>query len=242
MDIKGRTVIVTGAGTGIGRVLAIEFARNGANVVCCGRREEPLKETAALVEKEGTKALAMSTDITVLKQVQQLVKATIDKFGQIDILFNNAGSFRSIAGIWELDPDVWWKDVTINLLGTMLITREVLPHMMARDEGIVISMGGGRPTGGSGYACGKAGLIQLSELLTKELKKEGSNVLAFTAPGTGLVRTEMTEYQANSEAGRKWIPSTAESFRTGDLRQPEEAAIAVMKMIRIARPDLNGMV
>ena len=239
MDIKNRTAIVTGSGSGIGRALALAFAREGACVVCCARRKERLDETVQLIQQEGGEGLAVATDVTDRAAVQRLVRAALERFDTIDVLFNNAGSFQSIAGVHEVDPDLWWHDVTVNLLGCLLTTREVLPHMMARDEGIIINMNGGRPVGGTGYACGKAGLMELTRVLAEELKMANSNVMAFTA-GPGLVRTEMTELQANSEAGRKWIPSTRESFEAGRTRQPEDIARTTIELVRLAKPEWSG--
>jgi len=240
MDLRGRTAIVTGASSGIGRALALEFARHGVRVVCGARRAEGLQETVGLIEKEGGEGIGVPTDVTRRDQVQRMVETALDRFGSIDVLFNNAGSFASIAGVWEVSPELWWHDVTVNLLGALLCIREVLPHMMARDEGIIINMDGGRPTGGTGYACGKAGLMELSRVLIEELKAVGSCVVVFNA-GPGLVRTEMTEFQANTEAGRRWIPSTKQSFDAGNVRAPEEIARATIKAVSIARPGLTGL-
>ncbi len=239
MKLENKTVIVTGSGSGIGRALALEFAKNKAKVVCCGRRKERLDETVSLIEQVGGTGLAISTDITQKQQVRNLVKQTLERFGSIDVLFNNAGSFQSIAGVYEADPDIWWTDVTVNLYGNFLMIRYVLPHMLESDEGIIINMNGGRPVGGTGYACGKAGLMELTRILSEELKMLNSNVMVFAA-GPGLVKTEMTQLQADTEAGRKWVPSTKESFETGRTRQPEEIARATIKLIEIARPSLSG--
>ncbi len=239
MKLEGKTVIVTGSGSGIGRALAVEFAKNQAKVVCCGRRKERLDETVALIEQAGGTGLAIATDITQKHQVQNLVSITLEKFDSIDVLFNNAGSFQSIAGVHEADPDIWWRDVTVNLYGSFLMIRYVLPCMLERNEGIIINMNGGRPVGGSGYACGKAGLMELTRILCEELKILKSDVMIFGA-GPGLVKTEMTQLQADTEAGRKWIPSTKEAFETGKTRQPEEIAVATIKLISIAKPSLSG--
>ena len=239
MELDGRTVIVTGSGSGIGRALAIEFARNGAKAVCCARRKERIEETVALIESEGGTGLAIPTDLTQPNQVKRMVKAAQERLGPIDVLFNNAGRFESIAGVHEVDREDWWQDVTVNLYGSLLTTREVLPQMISRDEGIIINMNGGRPVGGSGYGCGKAGLMELTRILAEELKMMGSSVMVFSA-GPGLVRTEMTELQANTEAGRKWIPSTRESFESGRVRQPEEVARATIRLVEAARPEWSG--
>ena len=239
MEIQSRTAIVTGSGSGIGRGLALEFARNQARVVCCGRRPQRLEETVELIENEGGVGLAVPTDITASDQVENLVEIALDQFGTIDILFNNAGSFQSIAGVHEVDPELWWQDVKINLYGSLLVLRAVLPHMISRDQGIIINMNGGRPAGGTGYACGKAGLMELTRILAEELEGQKSSVMVFGA-GPGLVRTEMTELQANSAAGRRWLPSTREKFDAGNLRQPEEIARATVTMIQIATPAASG--
>lgn len=239
MDLAKSTAIITGAGSGIGRALAIEFARNGAAVVCCGRRSAPLHETVAQIEGAGGRALAVPTDITQRGQVRSLVDAALGRFGAIDVLFNNAGSFQSIAGVHEVEPDLWWQDVTINLYGSLLMIREVLPHMMGRDRGIIINMNGGRPVGGTGYACGKAGLMELTRILAEELKLAKSSVIVLGA-GPGLVRTDMTELQASTESGRRWIPSTKECFEAGKLRKPEEIARTTVRMVGLAKPEWSG--
>jgi len=168
-----------------------------------------------------------------------MVETARGLFGPIDVLFNNAGRFASIAGVHEVEPANWWQDVTVNLYGSLLTIRAVLPEMLERDEGIVINMNGGRPVGGSGYACGKAGLMELTRVLAAELKMMGSSVMVFGA-GPGLVRTEMTELQADTEAGRKWIPSTKASFDAGRTRRPEEIACATVRLVEAAKPEWSG--
>ena len=245
MELNDRTAIVTGSGRGVGRALALEFARQGADVVCCARREHEIRETVALLEKEGGSGLAVPADVTKKDQVENMVAETMDRFGRIDVLFNNAGSFWAIGSVWEVDPDTWWHDVTVNLRGPMLCCRAVLPHMMARDEGIIVNMSGGGAggpmPGGTGYSCSKAALLRLTDGLAKELEGEGSSVLVL-GMGPGLVRTEMTEFQANSPEGLKWLPSTRESFEKGRDRPPEDCARATVELIRIACPELNGRV
>ena len=239
MQLQESTVIVTGAGSGIGRALALEFARNGAQVVCCGRRKGLLDETVGLIEKAQGVALAVPADITQRDQVKSLVDATLSRFGTVEVLFNNAGSFHSIAGVHEVDPELWWRDVTVNLYGSLLMIRKVLPHMMDANRGIIINMQGGRPVGGSGYACGKAGLTELTRLMVEELRMADSSVMVLMA-APGLVHTEMAELQANTEAGRRWIPSTAEALEAGEARAPEEIARATIKMIELAKPQWAG--
>lgn len=239
MDLKDKTVIVTGSGSGIGRALAVAFARAGSTVVVCGRRKKRLDMTVQMIEAEGAKGLAVEADVTRADDVKRLVETVLKQCGSIDVLFNNAGSFRSIAGVFEVDPELWWQDVTVNLLGPLLTMRMVMPHMMKRDQGIIINMNGGRPVGGTGYAAGKAGLMELTRLAAEELFQEESSVMVFGA-GPGLVRTEMTALQAETEAGQQWIPSTKENFDAGTVRKPEDIAEKTVELCRIARPELSG--
>jgi len=245
MDLKGRTAIVTGSGRGIGRAIALEFARQGANVVCCARREAEVRETAMLAEKEGGSALAVPTDVSKKSQVDRLVQATLKVYGGVDVLFNNAAAFRALGGLWEVDRDVWWSDVTTNVLGPMLCAQAVLPHMMKRDEGVVINMNGGGSVvplpGGSGYGSSKACLMRLTETWAKELERVGSHVYVI-AIGPGFVRTETTELQMTDPKGVEWIPSSKEAILKGETRPPEDCAKATVWMLKVLCPEMNGRI
>ena len=240
MDLKGKVVIVTGAGSGVGRALALEFGRNGACVVVAARRQERIRETSAAIEAEGGKALAIQTDVTDSAQVEHMVSHTLTTFDRIDILFNNAGSFAALGAVWEVDPDVWWNDVTVNLRGTMLCCRSVLPHMLKRDSGIVINMSGGNQLpGGTGYSCSKVGIVRFTELLARELEHRRSSVLAFVM-GPGFVHTEMTDLQIRTAKGQEWLPASKDAVEHGQDRPPEDCARSTMTLIRVACPELNG--
>lgn len=240
MDLKDKVVIITGAGSGVGRALALEFGARGARVVCAARRSDRIQETAATIEANGGAALAVHADVTDIVQVEHMVSQALDAFGQIDVLFNNTGSFGAIGAVWEVDPELWWHDVTVNLRGTMLCCRAVLPHMLKRDSGILINMAGGNQIpGGTGYSCSKVGVARFTELLAKELKHEGSSVLAFLM-GPGFVRTQMTEFQIQTPEGQKWLPSSKDAVEQGNDRPPEDCARASVKLIHVACPELSG--
>lgn len=239
MELRNSVIVITGAGSGIGRALALTFGREGANVVCCGRRLERLQAVVAEIEAFGGQGLAVAVDITEGEEVKHAVAQVYEKYGHIDVLFNNAGSFNCIGALHEVDPEDWWNDVTINLKGSMLMMQQVLPDMMKRDSGVIINMNGGRTVGGSGYAAGKAGVMEMAKVCSNELKQLGSNVILLGA-GPGLVQTEMTELQANSEAGRKWIPSTIESIESGDLRSPFDIANKTIEVLKAVVPEWSG--
>ena len=240
MDIQEKVVIVTGAGSGVGRALALEFGRNGARVVAAARRHDRISETAAAIEAEGGTAIAVKTDVTDIGQVEHMVSRSLDAFGQIDVIFNNAGSFAALGAVWEVDPDLWWNDVTVNLRGTMLCCRAVLPSMLQRNSGIIINMtGGNQIPGGTGYSCSKVAVTRFTELLAKELKHKETSVPAFTM-GPGFVLTEMTDFQIQEPAGLEWLPSSKEAVAQGRDRPAEDCALATMELIRVACPELSG--
>lgn len=243
--LAGKTVIVTGGGRGIGRAIALECAAQGAGVVVCARCGSEIEETVALITQGGGDALAVPTDVTRREPVETMVNAALKRFGSVDVLVNNAGSFRSIGGLWEVDPDQWWEDVTVNLLGPMLCSRAVLPHMMARNSGVIININGGGSTGplpgGSGYGCSKAALLRLTDTLAGELERAGSAVFVC-ALGPGFVKTEMTKYQADTPQGRQWIPGSAKSLQEGRDASPFDCARAVVTLVEIACPELNGRI
>ncbi len=246
MDLAGKTAIVTGAGSGIGRELARAFAREGANVVCCGRTASRLDESVALIEAEGGTAVALPTDVTDWSQVQRMAAHVLDRFGQIDLLFNNAGSFGFVGPVWEADPQVWWADVTVNLYGSMLCCRAVLPHMIERDTGVLINMdggggAGGPNVGGSAYGCSKAALVRFSEGLARELERIGSSVLVFCM-NPGFVRTAMTESLISTPQGRAWQPHVSRTMGSDREMPPDACARATLRLLRIAGPDLSGRV
>ncbi len=246
MELEGRTAIVTGAGGGIGRALAVEFACAGARVVCAGRTESKVQETLHHINAEGGKGLALRVDVTDWAQVQQMVNHVLERFGGIDLLFNNAGSFRWVGPVWEADPEVWWYDVTVNLLGSMLCCRAVLPHMMERNCGIIINMDGGGGSngpnpGGSAYGCSKAALLRFTESLAREFELAGSSVLVFCMM-PGFVRTTMTEYLIAKPERERWQRHVRGLIGSEVELPPEACAKATIRLLEIASSELNGRI
>ena len=225
MTLAGRTAVVTGAGRGIGREIAIALGAAGASVVAVARSQAEIGPVAAAIVAAGGTARAETADILDAGSVASCLEGV----GEIDLLVNNAGSFVGIGPVWEVEPADWWRDIEVNLRGTFNACRAALGGMRARGRGRIVNMvGGGTATpfpNGSGYGTSKAGLMRLTESLDAELA--GSGVLAF-AMDPGLVRTAMTEHQLQSEAGRRWLPRIATMFDEGvDLPPTRAAALAV---------------
>jgi NAD(P)-dependent dehydrogenase (short-subunit alcohol dehydrogenase family) len=244
MDLLGKTALVTGAGSGIGRELARGFGRAGMRVVCTGRNLAGLRKTVELIGQEQGEALATTADVTDKASVASLVDSTLAAYGSIDLLFANAGSFRSIGPVWQSDPDLWWQDVTTNLRGTMLCCRAVLRPMMERNEGVIITMDGGGGAdgvnlGGSGYGASKAAIVRFTEGLARELDQAGSKVMTFCI-NPGFVRTSMTEGIASHPEGRAWQGFVGTWLSEGRNIPPDSCAKATLRLLSVARLELSG--
>ena len=242
MNLENRVAIITGAGRGIGRALAVEFARNGVSVVCCARTEEDIRETAAIIENGNGVCLPIQTDVSDKDQVNSMVEQTIQHFGHIDILFNNAARLPVINGLWEVDPDMWWDELAVNLRGPMLCSHAVLPHMMNRNEGVIINMSGGSSIPGrTSYSCSKVALDRLTALLAKELRAVKSDVMVL-GMGPGLVKTRRTLVEAQSPQGIKWNPATKAQFEAGRDRPPQDCARATIKLLNELDLESSGKI
>ncbi len=213
MKLAGEVAVVTGAGRGIGRAIALAQAGEGAKVALLARTAAEIEAVAEQIAAEGGVARAFAVDIVDLDLVTKTFAAIEGELGPVSLITNNAGAFAAIGPIWTVEPEAWWRDVETNVRGTFNCCRAVIPAMMARSHGRIINMaGGGTATSfpsGSGYATSKAGLLRFTECVSDTLT--GSGVLMF-AMDPGLVQTAMTEYQLKSEAGRTHLPNIPRLF------------------------------
>jgi len=225
MKLEGEVSIVTGAGRGIGREIALTHAREGAKVALLARTPVEIEATAAAIGAAGGTAIALPVDMLDLDAVKKAFAAAEAKLGAPSVLVNNAAVFKSIGPIWDVDPDEWWRDVETNIRGTFNGCRAVVEGMMARKRGRIINMAGGGAGGsfphGSGYATGKTGIVRFTECFSDTLK--GSGVLAFVMD-PGLVRTSMTEFQLTSRSGQTYLPNIQDLFDKGIAVPPTLAA------------------
>lgn len=234
--LRAQVAIITGAGRGIGREIALTLARQGARVAVLSRTAAEIDETATLIAAEGGEALALPVDLVDLGAVEATFARITSILGPVDLLVNNHGSFRGFGPVWEVDPSEWWSDVEINLRGSFHTCRVVAPQMQARGRGRIVNLVGGGTGGsfphGSGYAASKAGLMRFTECLNDTL---GGAVRAF-ALDPGLVRTAMTELQLTSPAGQAWLPGIQALFDEG-VNVPPSRAAGVVAAIASGRFD-----
>lgn len=180
-DMRGSVAIVTGAGRGLGRALAVELASRGAQVVLAGRRPEPLVALADEVAALGGAALAVPADLTEAEDRSELVSQTLRAFGGIDILVNNAGIGR-VTRFTDEDPS---RVVETNLLAPIALTREVVPHMIDRRRGHVLTVASLAVAGlpfAVDYSASKAGLVAFSTAIREELRETGVSA-TVVSPG-----------------------------------------------------------
>lgn len=178
-----QVAIVTGGGRGFGRAIAETLASLGANVVIASRNAPELDDVAMAIKKQGGKALAQTADVADERQVQELVLAAERWVGPASILVNNAGVLDPIGPLAETNGSSWLRNIAINVGGTYLVTRAVLPGMLDRDYGRIVNISSGAAdrasAGWSAYCAAKAAVDQLTRVLALELDGTGITVSAF---------------------------------------------------------------
>jgi 3-oxoacyl-[acyl-carrier protein] reductase len=192
-DLKNKNALITGAGKGIGKAIAIALAKEGVNVILVARTQSDLDEVATEVNKLGAQSVALAADVSDIDSVNKAVAEALDKFKTIDILINNAG-IAAFGKILEMEPQAWERIIQVNLMGTYYTTRAVLPNMIARQTGDIINISSTAGLKGnastSAYSASKFAVLGLTESLMQEVRKHNIRVTALT-PST--VATEMAK-------------------------------------------------
>ena len=226
--LAGRVAIVTGAGRGIGRAIALRYSREGAIVVLAARTSAQIDEAAAEIESTGGRALAIQCDVSSERDVDHLVEAAAQRFGRIDILVNNAAVNLPPTDLTEVDLSVWRNVIDVNLTGAFICTRAVLPHMKRIGSGVVLilsSVGGRRGAAGRGpYRASKAALINFTETIGAEGAEYGVRAVCLCPGG---VDTDMMR-EIGMAGGR-------------ELMKPEQVADVATYAVSDEAATLNGV-
>jgi 3-oxoacyl-[acyl-carrier protein] reductase len=227
ISLAGKTALVTGGGTGIGRAIALEFAKNGATVVVnYNASKEAAEEVVAEIEAIGGKALALQADLIKEDQVEKLVKETVAFAGTIDILVNNAGTLVKRCPIDQMDLELYQYIMDVNVTSTFLMCKHVIPIMKAQQGGKIINMSSVAAHNGGGngaviYATSKAAVTTFTKGLAKELAPY--NILVNSiAPG--VITTRFHDQYTSAEARENF----RKSIPLGREGAPEEVAGAAM--------------
>lgn len=227
--LEGKTAIITGAASGIGRATAVLFAREGANLVLADVDERGLQETLGLVKKEGGQGIARRTDVGVEEEVKGLVDLALKTYAQVDILCSNAGIGGTLQGPEDQDADEWSRVFQVNVMGAVFGTKHVARHMQERRSGSIVntaSVAGIRSgAGGNAYSASKAALINFTQTAACDL---GGYNVRVNAVCPGLIETGMTKpvFDYARETGKEHkLGYRCELRRYG---RPEEVANAIL--------------
>jgi 3-oxoacyl-[acyl-carrier protein] reductase len=222
-SLTGKTALVTGAGKGIGRAIAVAMAQEGVHVALLARTESQLREVAQEIEALGVKAVVLAADIADRASVEAAVSKAQGELGDLDILINNAG-IGTFAKLVDMDPAEWEKIIQVNLLGTYYATRAVLPQMIARETGDIINIASTAGQRGaattSAYSASKFAILGLTESLMQEVRKHNIRVSALT-PST--VATELA------------INNKLTDGNPDKVMQPEDLAEFIISQLKLNR-------
>jgi 3-oxoacyl-[acyl-carrier protein] reductase len=234
--LAGKVALLTGAGRGIGRAIAIGYARAGAAVACAARSRDQIDAVAEEIRSAGGRAIAIPTDVSSREQVEALVQATVDAFGGLDLVVCNAGAIEPFAKVADSDPDTWWSVLEVNLRGVYLTARAAIPHLVARGGGKILTLGssgGHRPfPTASAYSASKAAMSMFTRSLAVELR--GANI-AVNELIPGPVITEMTLFMFKGLANNEFIQGSYSG--TDWIKQPED--VIPLALFVATQPD-NG--
>ncbi len=229
-----RVVFITGAASGIGRAAALAFAAEGARVAILDRSADALKAVQASVEQAGAEVLSIPCDVSSPEQVEDAVKQVIDRFGGLDVAFNNAGVENKDAPVHEVELSEWDRILNINLRGTFVCMKHELAQMVKQGGGVIVNTSSGAGicgvAGGAAYTASKHAIIGLTRSAALDYVKQNIRVNAVLP---GNIETPMMDRFTGGD-----IQKAIDLEPVGRLGKPEEIAEAVLWMAS----DLGGFV
>lgn len=210
-ELEGQVAIVTGAGRGIGKGIALRFAAEGAAVAVTSRNKAQLDQVAGEIESAGGRALAIAGDATKREDVARVARATSERLGGVTLLVNNAGLAAPYGPIGIVDPDAWWAAQEVHIRAPLLFMSAVLPGMIERRAGRIINISSPRchmlTAHLSAYSLGKTAQNRLAELVANEVKEYGVKTFALDP---GSIMTEMADETMTSPDAQRWVPQMVE--------------------------------
>jgi NAD(P)-dependent dehydrogenase (short-subunit alcohol dehydrogenase family) len=239
LGLQNKVVLVTGASKGIGKAIALAFAREGAKVGLCARDEAALEKAAIEIRKTGAKVLAISADVTDPDAGKRVVAETVRKFRGLDILINNAGGAEKFAGFWNLDDEDWRRAYDLNVISIIGLTRAAVSHLKKSSTARIVNIAStaGLQPGHSNphYAAAKAAVINLSKSLANLLAQDRVLVNCVCPGPVWTASWEQTAKRKAQELGISYTEA-ADTERAGDesaiplgrLGEPEDVASLVL--------------
>lgn len=246
MRLKGKTALITGAGSGIGKATALLFAKEGARVAALERDEKDLQKVVARIEKAGGTAAVVPADISSPMEMRRALEKTIETFGRLDIVFANAG----INGVWapidELEPEEWDKTIETNLRGTFLTVKYSIPFLRKQGGAIIItsSINGTRVfsnAGATAYSCTKAAQVAFAKMAALELAKHKIRV-NVVCPGAIETNIEESGEARSLEKAAEPIefPEGTTPLTDGKPGRAEQVAELVLFLASDAASHITG--
>ena len=243
MQLKDKVALITGAGRGIGRAIAIAYAREGAQLALAARSLDELEETAQAAESLGAATCVIGVDVTDRAAVDEMARRSLARFGRLDILVNNAGIVGPVGALEDNDVESWIRTIQVNLVGTYLCCRAVIPALAAAGGGKIINLSGSGSTSApyhlSAYGSSKAAIIRLTEILSLELADKNIQVNAL---GPGSIHTRMWEEITDraQAAGDTELYEFGQQVTGGGGASIERAAELAVWLAGQASGDLSG--
>ncbi|MEU0210945.1 glucose 1-dehydrogenase [Streptomyces canus] len=240
-EFEGRGVIVTGAGSGIGRATALAFAARGARVLVADLNAVAAETVVKEIGEAGGTAVAVTGDLSEQTVVDQVTRTAVERFGGVDVLVNNAGIMDRMSALADVSDAEWERVIRVNLTAPFLLTRAVLPHMLAAARGAIVntaSEAGLRgSTAGAAYTASKHGVVGLTKNLAVMYRKQGIRANAIAPGGTATSIVVDADQQAHGPAalGPHFV-------NAGRLAEPEEQAAAIVFLASDAASNINGVV
>jgi len=225
----GKTIIITGAGSGIGRAAALIFARERANVVCADVNDSGARQTAEQVTAQGGKALVLKTDVTSRAQVDAMVRQAIETFGSVQFQFNSAGAALRRSKFLDIDDALLDNTFALNVKGTFYCMQAILPHMQANRHGVIVNMASmahrrGGPGSSIHYAAAKGAVVSMTLGVAREFADQGIRCLSISP---GPVRTP---FQSAAQTSPELMQKFLDDVPMKRFGEPEEIGELVLFM------------
>jgi NAD(P)-dependent dehydrogenase (short-subunit alcohol dehydrogenase family) len=235
----GKTIIITGAASGIGRATALIFARERANIVCADINETGARETAAAVAGKGSQALPLQVDVTARGEVDKMVQRAIDTFGSVHFLFNSAGAAIRRAKFLEIDDALLAKTFALNVNGTLYGMQAVLPHMLDNQHGVIVNMASmahrrGGPGSSIHYAAAKGAVVSMTLGVAREFAAQGIRALSISP---GPIKTP---FQDAAQSSPELVQRFLDDVPMKRFGAPEEIGELVLFMCSDACPFMTA--
>jgi len=235
----GKTIIITGAASGIGRAAAKIFAREHANVVCADINGDGAKATAAEIVAHGGKALALASDVTSRRQVNDMVHRAIETFGQVQFQFNSAGAALRRSKFLDIDAALFETTFALNVKCTLYCMQEILPHMLENRPGVIVNMASmahrrGGPGSSVHYAAAKGAVVSMTLGVAREFAQTGIRCLSISP---GPIRTP---FQSAAQTPPELMQRFLDDVPMKRFGEPEEIGELVLFMCSDACPFMTA--